>query len=333
MKQNYINHVVFVLDASWSMHGLENQLIKVMEEEVKHLAQRSQELDQETRVTVYMFDNDVSCLVYDRDVLRLPSIGEHYRLGGQTALVDATMQSQAELALTPEIYGDHAFLTYVLTDGQENASRKHRPSQLQDRLARMPENWTVAVLVPNQLAKHEAKKFGFPAENIAIWDADSERGVEEGFRTIRAATETFMVGRSQGIRGSRSVFSTGADAVNKATVSSTLKPVPQDSYLLVPVPRKVAIRVFGLENVPTYRTGMGFYQLHKRETIQANKKVAVLENETSKVYTGDEARALIGLPDVETKVSPDFNPDYTIFVQSMSVNRNLFPNTKLLIFT
>lgn len=35
----------------------------------------------------------------------------------------------------------------------------------------------------------------------------------------------------------------------------------------------------------------------------------------------------------EVKVSPTSHPDYSIFVQSKSVNRNLMPETKLLLLS
>ena len=79
------------------------------------------------------------------------------------------------------------------------------------------------------------------------------------------------------------------------------------------------------------RTGGAFYQLSKSEKIQARKQIAVLEKKTDRVYTGPEARALLGLPDNEVRVKPDHNDNFTIFVQSTSVNRKLVPNTRLLL--
>lgn len=57
----------------------------------------------------------------------------------------------------------------------------------------------------------------------------------------------------------------------------------------------------------------------------------MLEKKTDRVYTGPEARALLGLPDVEARIKPDHNDEFTIFVQSTSVNRKLVPNTRLLL--
>ncbi|TVL91186.1 vWA domain-containing protein [Streptomyces sp. SAJ15] len=343
-NQNYINHVALVLDASSSMSHLSRKVIEVADQQIAYLARRSEELDQETRVTVYVFAQEVECVIYDKDVLRMPSLKHLYRVGGMTALLAATLKSQRELAQTAQLYGDHSFLTFVLTDGQENASHRcadapsRDPRELVQAVAEMfqtqEDNWTLAVLVPDQMGKREAMQCGFPKDNIAIWDATSTQGLEEAGQVIQQATEKFMVGRTQGIRGSRAVFSMGAEAVNKDTIEAAgLTPVNPSEYQLIPVAREAAIRDWVIECGHTYRTGCAFYQLSKSEKIQARKQIAVLEKKTDRVYTGPEARALLGLPDMEVRVKPDYNDDFTIFVQSTSVNRKLVPNTRLLLMT
>ncbi|WP_030608134.1 vWA domain-containing protein [Streptomyces sclerotialus] len=341
-NQNYINHVALVLDASSSMSHLSRKVVEVADQQIAYLARRSKELDQETRVTVYVFADKVECVIYDKDVLRMPSLKKLYRVGGMTALLAATLKSQRELAQTAQLYGDHSFLTFVLTDGQENASHRcpdapaGNTRELVQAVAKMSEtqedNWTLAVLVPDQMGKREAMQCGFPRDNIAIWDATSTQGLEEAGLVIQQATENFMVGRAQGIRGSRAVFSTGADAVNKDTIKAAgLTPVKPSQYQLIPVAREAAIRDWVIECGHTFRTGCAFYQLSKSEKIQARKQIAVLEKKTDRVYTGPEARALLGLPDTEVRVKPDHNDDFTIFVQSTSVNRKLVPHTRVLL--
>ncbi|MFI8293693.1 vWA domain-containing protein [Streptomyces sp. NPDC085614] len=341
-SQNYINHVALVLDASSSMSHLSRKVVEVADQQIAYLARRSRELDQETRVTVYVFADKVECVIYDKDVLRMPSLRQLYRAGGMTALLAAALKSQRELAQTAQLYGDHSFLTFVLTDGQENASHRspdapsRSPRELVAAVAEMIEtqgdNWTLAVLVPDQMGKREAAQCGFPKDNIAIWDATSTQGLEEAGQVIREATEKFMVGRTQGIRGSRAVFSTGAEVVNKDAIEAAgLTPVDPSEYQLLAVARAAAIRDWIVESGHTYRTGGAFYQLSKSEKIQARKQIAVLEKSTDRVYTGPQARALLGLPDAEVRLKPDHNDDFTIFVQSTSVNRKLVPHTRLLL--
>ncbi|MFF0435439.1 vWA domain-containing protein [Streptomyces sp. NPDC004327] len=341
-NQAYINHVALVLDASSSMSHLSRKVVEVADQQITYLARRSKELDQETRVTVYVFADKVECVIYDKDVLRMPSLKQLYRAGGMTALLAATLKSQRELAQTAQLYGDHSFLTFVLTDGQENASHRcpdapaRDPRALVAAVSEMIEtqedNWTLAVLVPDQMGKREAVQCGFPKDNIAIWDATSTQGLEEAGQVIQEATEKFMVGRTKGIRGTRAVFSMGAEAVNKDSIKAAgLTPAKASDYALIPVTRDAGIREWVVESGHTYRTGGAFYQLSKSEKIQARKQIAVLEKKTDRIYTGPEARALLGLPDVEVRVKPDHNDDFTIFVQSTSVNRKLLTNTRLLL--
>jgi hypothetical protein len=330
--ENYINHVALVLDASTSMRGHTRSLIAVADGQVKYLAQRSRELDQETRVSIYVFGSTVKCLVYDKDVLRLPSIASLYSPDGMTALADATILSLDDLAMTPEKYGDHAFLVWVLTDGQENKSSPANRRNLPVRLRSLPENYTVGVLVPDQRGVFEAKGFGFPADNIAVWDTSSAAGVVEAGETIRSATDNFMQARTRGVRSTRSLFSTGLDAVNPDTVRRTLTVLPESRYDVVPVHTKAQIRPYIQSRGLPYTVGKGFYELMKTEKIQPGKQIAVQERGTGRVFTGPDARHLLGLPDnVEVKVKPEANPLYKIFVQSTSVNRNLIPGTEVLV--
>lgn len=374
-QQNYINHIALVLDASGSMDRHREQLIKVADDQIAYLAQRSKELDQETRVTVYSFDDRVECLVYDKDVLRLPSIRQLYRIGGMTALIDATLKSQDDLAHTWEGYGDHSFLTFVLTDGAENASSGGRgisshyltPAERQKiidslahRLNSLPDHWTVAVLVPDQVGKREAMKFGFPRDNIAIWDASSQQGVEEAVSVIRTATDTYMTNRTKGVRGTRSLF-VGGQVDAAAIKAAKLKPLSTDEYAIVPVTpiaglvqekpdpalkkppagkpdtrplvAYMEIEPFVSKARPPFRVGECYYELVKTETIRGNKQLAILDKKTSKIYLGDGVRQMLGLPEENKTVRPDFNKDYTIYVQSTSLNRHLYLHSSVMVLT
>ena len=48
------------------------------------------------------------------------------------------------------------------------------------------------------------------------------------------------------------------------------------------------------------------------------------------MYSGQEARQMIGLPDMNVRVSPNHNADFDIFVQSTSINRKLIAGTRYL---
>jgi hypothetical protein len=332
LDDNLINHIALVLDASTSMSPYKEDLIKVADGQIQHLARRSQELDQETRISVWTFADPerIQCVVWDKDVLRLPSIRGFYQPYGNTAFIDATLQTLDHLGETPERHGNHSFLVFVLTDGEENRS-VNRPATLKARLAALKDHWTVAALVPNAMGVREAKQFGFPAGNIEIWNANSAAGVDEAGDRVRAATDSYMKSRASGMRSTRNLFSTDATAVNAVTISQAgLKPLAKGSYILVPVPKDCVIKDFTEECGHKYQAGRGFYELMKTETIQSTKDIVVVGRKDSKVYSGRDGRQMIGLPDMDVRVKPDYNPDFKIFVQSMSVNRKLMAGTKYL---
>ena len=328
--QNAINHVAFVLDASDSMRGIGRELIKVADKLIADLAELSTQLKQETRVTVYTFSNEVQCIIYDMDVLRLPSIAEFYRTVNMTALIDATVQAREELGQTATLYGDHAFLVYVLTDGQENVSRRS-VGDLGRMFSTLPDNYTMACLVPNQTAKFTVVKYGFPQGNVQIWDASSEAGMREAGQVLSASTAAYMDARAQGMTNTKNLFSMGASTVNHKTVAK-LQEITS-SITVLPVRGAIAIRPFiEVQHAPmVFESGKYYFPLVKREKISKDKKILIRHKISGKVYGGPQARQLLGLPDNDVSVKPDFNDLYDVFVQSTSQNRLLVAGHALLI--
>ena len=332
LQQNLINHVGFVLDASASMSGRERELIRVADELIEFLKEKSQSYNQETRVTMYIFGADTQTACYDVDVLRTPSIRDMYEATGpRTALIDATLFAIEEMKQTATLHGDHAFLLYVLTDGQENNSSN--PSlTLTQTLNRLPENWTPAILVPDRMGQRAAVRFGFDIENTMIWDATTDQGVREVGTRIQQATDNYMQARATGVRGTRSLFSMDVHNLRPTLVDSALQEVPSDRWTSFTVdPQTVVIRDAVEKNVGAYRTGCAFYQLTKTETIQPQKQIAVREKSSGKLFSGAAARQLLGLPNAHARVAPANHPLYDIFVQSTSVNRKLVPNTTAIV--
>ncbi|MFJ2188780.1 VWA domain-containing protein [Kitasatospora sp. NPDC087861] len=351
-----VNHVSLVVDKSGSMRQHEAQLVRVVDEFVKGLQEESDRLGHETRISLYAFDHEVQNLVWDMDVKHLPSLKGLYRVdNGATALIEAAVKSVDDLKNIWEGYGEHSFLQVVVTDGEENASGCSQTGQMHIRMGGrgtavlrtwmdriqsamddLPDHWTSAILVPNSLAKRTAQEYGFPAGNIAIWDADSSKGVEEAIGTVKTAATSFLRGREQGVRGTRNLFAMGRD-LSTAEVKANLDALDTGKYILVPVDQQMPIRDFVTSAGHPYKTGCAFYELSKREKIQGNKQLAVAEKDpatgrmTGRVFSGPAARQLLGLPKSEATVKPGDNPSYTVFVQSTSVNRKLVPGTKLLV--
>jgi hypothetical protein len=355
-KKDLINHVVFLLDASGSMSGRENAVMSVLRQQVDWLVERGDQFDQENRVPIYTFDSGsynvlrLKCPVFDMDVKRLQGklknreLGHFYTPAGGTPLIEATTRGIKELGQTCQLYGDHAFLFFALTDGGETDNRYGGPA-LAQTIKALPDNWTLAALVPDVMNKLEAERYGFPSGNIAIWNTNSATGVAEMGAEVKAGLDNYSNLRSRGQTQTGQLF-----APTTQQVQANLKPLDAADYLLlrviptkgieIKIPAKsilksrpeglkhVEIQAFVEANGHKYVTGKTFYEVIKSEKIDGNKAVIVVDNETGLAYTGPQARALVGLDPFSRRVKPvtkdaQGKQKYSIFVQSTSVNRLL----------
>jgi hypothetical protein len=331
MKQNYINHVALVLDSSGSMEHLTASVIKVADSIINNLAVRSKEVDQETRISIYTFSENIKNIIFDRDALRLGSIKDSYHANGATALIDATLKSVDDLEKTCTLYGDHSFLVYVISDGGENSSR-NTSAVLSKKIASLAENWTLAAFCPDPMGVAEAKKFGFSANNVSLWST-TERGVEELGKVITKATNSYFYARSTGIRGTKNLFQMDTSNLKYNVIKTNLDELKASDYECIPVRQAAEIKDYVESYLKSpYRVGSAYYQFMKKEKIQPSKQICIQNKLNGKVYTGLVARKILGLPDnLEVKVNPSDFGEYNIFVQSTSVNRHLVPGTQLIV--
>ena len=176
MKNN-ITELVFILDRSGSMSGLEGDTIGGFNSLIEK--QRCQE--GECFVSVVLFDNE-SEVLYDRiklaDVRKMTR--DDYTVRGCTALIDAiggaihhigNIHKYARREDVPE----HTMFV-IMTDGMENAS--HRYSS--DRVKQMIEHekteygWEFLFIGANIDAVETAKHFGIDEDRAVDYRADSQ---------------------------------------------------------------------------------------------------------------------------------------------------------------
>lgn len=362
-KMNLTTHVSIVLDRSVSMSHLKDKTIQVADELVAYLAEQSKKMNQEWRASILSFGNTVECHIWDMDVLRLPSMKEHYRIDGNTALVDAALMALDDGDKITEHRGDHAFLVYIITDGEENWSLRNGihgssifgrvpfekvAATMKARIDGLKDNRTIAVLAPSNQGVREVEKLGF--KNIFLWDTSSEAGLESASRAIKTSASTYMEARTQGAVGLRAMKGSlfvGGNVDAAAIKAADLKPLPtakrqivrvtpnEDSFekVVKPVTKSrlkpemgsfVEIEKFIRRiNKGQFEIGENYYELVKTERIQGDKEIAVVDVNTNEVYVGAGARQLLGLPNERRTVKPEPNGKYQIFVQSSSTNRHL----------
>ena len=116
--------------------------------------------------------------------------------------------------------------------------------------------------------------------------------------------------------------------------SSGLTPVPPYRFQVLKVDNSTSIKDFVEENGAAFKKGRGFYEFTKSVKVQDHKEVILQDNATGDMFSGAQAREILGLPSYGTvTVSPGSCPllsGYTAFVQSTSNNRKLLAGTKFL---
>ena len=350
--KNKIHHITAVLDASGSMVPHQHDLIKVMDTQIASLAADSRNHPgEETRVSVFMFSSpgfghvDFECLLYDMDVLHVPSIAGMYRISGGTALCDAMVRVIGDLKMIPEKYGEHFHLLYLLTDGQELHSTPQGRQMLPGMIAGLPQNYTIAGFVPDAGGKYMLNRYGFPMGNISIWDPSQEGAALEAGVAMAAATTGYMsVTRSGTATSVQNLFEMKAPPA--ANLKKGLTPLTPGSYFFENVDAETLAQVqngridqfMELKTGQPYFPGRAYYEMTQRVRIQPYKKIAVAVLDKSsnieEVFMGDGVRAKLGLPDAgEVRISPgQWNAKgYKVFILSTSNNRKLLAGTRVLV--
>jgi hypothetical protein len=331
MKNTFKNHIAFCVDTSGSMHGLIDSLVKVFNIQIQNLRKQSLVFEQETRISFYTFSNSVNCVISDVDVAR-PMDLDKMRADGGTAMLDAVGLAIEDFKDMPQKYGDSAFIVYVLTDGEENSSRKYNVSNFKNLIGSLPNNFTVAGFVPNLNGVQYLKGYGFPAGNIEKWDT-TEKGLEEVGDKFSRTMDNFFTGRTKGIRSSSTVFS-DLSQVTSTNVNKVLDKVSKSSFNIVINEGVKAVQIRDLVESKLggiYNKGGSFYELVKNEHIQPSKQIMVQNKKNGEVYEGDNARKLLQLPNQEVKVVPKDFGEWIVYVQSTSVNRNVIPKQRVLV--
>jgi hypothetical protein len=110
-----------------------------------------------------------------------------------------------------------------------------------------------------------------------------------------------------------------------------LRAVSPGRFQVLDIDKDISIKAFVLENGLTFKTGRGFYEFTKTETIQGKKEVILMERKTGDLFSGEAAREMLGLPAGETvRIKPSNLEKYVVFVQSTSANRKLIGKTRFL---
>ena len=184
MKNN-TTELVFILDRSGSMAGLESDTIGGFNAMIEK--QRGQE--GACFVTTVLFDNE-SVMLHDRIPLeKVPRMTEaDYAVRGCTALIDAIGGAVSHIAdihkyARPEDVPAHT-LFVITTDGYENASQVYTSSEVKRMISDRKEKngWEFLFIGANIDAVETAGRIGIPADRAGDYRANAK-----GTRAVFAA--------------------------------------------------------------------------------------------------------------------------------------------------
>ncbi len=172
-----ITELVFILDRSGSMSGLEQDTIGGY----NAMLEKQKAIEGEARITTVLFDNNYE-LLHDRiDIRAVSQITEkEYYVGGSTALLDAIGRTINKIGNaqkhTAEDYRAEKVLFVITTDGMENASREYDYNKIKSMVERQKSKygWEFIFLGANIDAVDVAGRFGIAPDRAQNYHSDSE---------------------------------------------------------------------------------------------------------------------------------------------------------------
>ena len=185
MKKN-LTEIVFILDRSGSMSGLEGDTIGGFNSMIEK--QRRQE--GEAYISTVLFDNH-SDVIHDRVPLdKVPRLTEkEYYVRGCTALLDAVGSAVHHIGNVHKYAREEDVpektIFVITTDGMENASRSYSYEKVRAMIEERKEKygWEFLFLGANIDAAREAARFGIRPDRAANYHADS-RGTEVIYEAV-----------------------------------------------------------------------------------------------------------------------------------------------------
>ena len=171
-----LTEVVFIIDESGSMHGLEGDTVGGFNSTVD----KQKKLEGECLVSTVMF-NTRSRVIHDRvNIKSIEKMTDNdYRPSGSTALIDALGDSIRHIKMVHRYIREEDVpsktMFVITTDGMENASRKYSLSEVKKMIEeRKEKGWEFVFLAANIDAAETARSYGIDADSCVDYVNDAK---------------------------------------------------------------------------------------------------------------------------------------------------------------
>lgn len=197
MKKDLVE-LVFILDRSGSMSGLEEQTIGGF----NRLISEQKEVKGEAIVSTVLFDDAFEVIHNRLPIQRIESMtSKEYYVRGSTALLDAIGRSIIKIRRVHKQLNESDIpektLFFITTDGMENASTEFDYEKVSEYISLQKEkyNWEFIFIGANIDAIKTAKKFGVDANRAVNYKAD-ERGTNLGYKVMNETIRELRMNKS-----------------------------------------------------------------------------------------------------------------------------------------
>lgn len=190
--KNSLTELVFILDRSGSMAGLEADTIGGF----NAMLEKQKREEGEGLVSTVLFDN-VSEVLHDRVKLSdiRPLTDKEYTVRGCTALIDALggaihhIGNVHKYARPEDVPGHTMFV--ITTDGMENASQIYSADRVKQMIERQKEKygWEFLFIGANIDAVETARRYGISEDRAVNYNADS-RGTGILYESVACAVSS-----------------------------------------------------------------------------------------------------------------------------------------------
>ncbi len=188
-KNNNITELVFILDRSGSMSGLESDTVGGF----NTMIEKQKKQNAPCYVSTVLF-NHTSEVLYDRvklgEVQKMTE--DDFFVGGSTALMDAIGGSIHHIGnihkyIRPEDVPANTMFV-IMTDGMENASRRYSSEQVKQMIERQKKRygWEFLFIGANIDAVETAARYGIDADRAVNYHADKE-GTQVVYQSVANA--------------------------------------------------------------------------------------------------------------------------------------------------
>ena len=188
MMNKNLTEIIFLLDRSGSMAGLERDTIGGF----NAFIERQYELEEETILTTVLFDDCYEILWNGIIVKEAKLTDKDYYVRGTTALLDAVGKTILDvgyrLSQTSEEERPEKVIFVITTDGMENSSREFTHKKVKELIKHQQEkyNWEFIFMGANIDAAKEADNIGIEVENAFNFES-SEEGIVKMYSKVYEA--------------------------------------------------------------------------------------------------------------------------------------------------